>query len=192
MPFALTDLIVDFNVIDLVELGYSDEAATPAVVWLDIDPNDVTFGPEWVTLTTQGTTELRRKDRLNAFTVTVNNQAVQIALAKAMLGDPTTTGITGVTARYGFDGKFRDKDYALRLTYKGAVKSTGVAASARYLFHKLHPRQYLPFAGAPANSVTTNVTLLELKRTPTDLLAAPIVGLKDTVKGDWFSLDILT
>ncbi len=194
MPFALTDLIVDFANIDAVELGYNDEAASPAVpaiVWLDLDSNDVTLAPDWSPLTVQGTTELRRKQRVNGFDITIANQAVQLALAKAMLHDPTTTGITGVSAAYGFDGRLREKDYALRMTYLGAVKATGAAASVRYLFHRIHPFQYLPLGGAPAMGVPQNATMFNVKRATTDVLGAAIVGLKNPTKGDYFRFDVL-
>ncbi len=194
MPFILTDLIVDFANIEAVEFGYSNEEvapAVPAIVWLDLDSNDVTLAPDWSPLTVQGTVELRRKQRVNGFDITIANQAIQLGLAKAMLHDPTATGIAGVSAAYGFDGRLREKDYALRMTYPGAVKATGAPISVRYLFHRIHPFQYLPIAGAPAIGVPQNAAMFNVKRATTDLLGAAILGLKNAAKGDYFQFQVL-
>lgn len=192
MPFALTDARATDLVIDLVELGYSDEAATPAVVWAEVDSQDVTLDPAWATITTQGTTDLHEKDRLNRLQATIVNQVLQNLWSKAMLGDPVTSGITGVAENYGFDGTFRSKDYSLRGTYRGTDLATGAAIAYRLLIHKMQPRQYMPRLGAPAQAVANQTTLLLAKRTLTDLLGAPIVGLKNATKGDYFAWQKLT
>lgn len=192
MPFALTDLRVIHNVIDSVQLGYSDEEATPAIQWLTLDSNDVTLDPAWATLTTQGTTVLHEKDRLQRLNVVVSNQVLQVALAKATLVDPTTSGITGVAQAFGFDGTFRSKYYACRLNYSGTNLSTGAAVNTRVLVHKMEPRQYFPFSGAPALQVPTNSTIFTAKPATTDLLAVAIVGLKNATLGDYFQFQVLT
>lgn len=192
MPFTLTDLRVIHNVIDTVQLGYNNEEATPAVVWLDLDPSDVALDPAWATLTTQGTTVLHEKDTLQRLNVVVSNQVLQVALAKAMLIDPTTSGITGVTQAFGFDGRFRSKFYACRLNYKGTNLSTGAEVNTRVLVHKMEPRQYFPFSGAPAQAVPTNSSIFTAKPALTDLLNAAIVGLKNAVTGDYFQFQVLS
>lgn len=192
MPFTLTDLRIIHNVIDSVELGYNNEEATPAIVWLPLDSNDVTLDPAWATLTTQGVTVLHEKDMLQRLNVVVSNQVLQVALAKAMLVDPTTSGVTGVAQRVGFDGRFRSKFYACRMNYKGTNLSTGAEVNTRVLVHKMEPRQYFPFSGAPALAVPTNSTIFTAKPATTDLLAAAIVGLKNATQGDYFSFDVLS
>lgn len=193
MPFAWpTNARAIHLVIDTVELGASDEAGTPAVIWTDIDSSDVALDLDVRTLQTQGTTQLHEKDRTNAIRVNITNEVFHRALARASLQDPTTSGVTGVSERYGYDGSFRSKDFSLRATYKGTNADTGVEERWRLLIHKMQPRSFLPVVGAPAMSVPNRVTTMQARQATTDLLGVAIPGLKNATKGDYFAWDLLT
>lgn len=191
MAYALTDDRVIHNVVTGIWLGYNDEETTPAIDYLDIDSRDVQFDEQFTTLTTQGTTQTHEKDTLDVFRLNVTNQVLQRALNKALLGNPTTSGITGVAERTGYDGSYNSRFFELRIEFTGTDLDSGTDVITRITFWKVQPKQYRPFANATAKQVNEQTFQLTAVQTTTDLLGAAIPGLKNTAKGDIYSVDTM-
>lgn len=162
----------------------------PGLGYLTLDSRDVQFDEQITTLTTQGTTVTHEKDTVNVFRVNLSNQVFQVALNKAMLGDPTTSGIAGVAERTGYDGSYRSRYFQLEIELAGTDLDTGLDTLERITFWKMQPKQYRPIAGATAKQVPEQTVQLTATQTTTDILSRTIVGLKNTTNGDFYSIDL--
>lgn len=188
MPtFTLNDDRYIDQVLTKVQLGYNNEATTPALVWLTLDARSVAFDEGTTTLTTEGTTETYEQEVTDRITVTVENSVLQRALHKAMIGDPDT-GVSGIAERYGYDGSLRGKQYALKLTYTANDLDGGATVTFEQTFHKMQGRRYTPRDGATRKAVPLQRVAFTAIKTTTDLLGVAIDGLQHA-DGDYYTED---
>lgn len=154
-----------------------------------LDSNSFSLDEQFTTLTTQGTVTTHEKDILDRMLANINNQVFQAALNEAMLGAATTTGVTGVAARWGYDGTYDSGFYQLTVEITGTDLDDGTDVTFRVIIWKLSPKQYRPLATLTAKQVVEQTAQFTASRTLTDVAGAAIVGLRDAVNGDYLSVD---
>ncbi len=191
MPYSLTDQRVIHLFPTLIQLGYNNEETTPAIVYIDMDSRDAGIDEQFTTITTQGTLVTHEKDVLDIMRLNFTNQVWQYALIQAALGVATTTGITGVTSRNGYDGQYNSRNFEARVEMTGTDLNSGTNVKYRITFWKINVKQMRPFSSLTAKQVNEQTFQVTVQQALANLLGAGIVGLKNTTKGDYYSLDKL-
>ncbi len=191
MPYSLTDQRVIHLFPTLIQLGYNNEETTPAIVYIDMDSRDAGIDEQFTTITTQGTLVTHEKDVLDIMRLNFTNQVWQYALIQAALGVATTTGITGVTSRNGYDGQYNSRNFEARVEMTGTDLNSGTNVKYRITFWKINVKQMRPFSSLTAKQVNEQTFQVTVQQALANLLGAGIVGLKNATKGDYYSLDKL-
>lgn len=191
MPYTLTDQRVIHLFPTLISLGYNNEEATPAISYINIDSRDAGIDEQFTTITTQGTLVTHEKDVLDIMRLNLTNQVWAYALTQAALGVPTTTGITGVTARNGYDGQYNSRNFEIRVEMRGTDLNSGTDVTYRVTFWRVNVKQMRPFSTLTAKQVIEQTFQVTVSKTLVNLLGTGIVGLKNATTGDYYSHDKL-
>src|SRR5690349_21261774 len=125
MPYSLTDDRVIHLFPTAITLNYNDGAGTPARGSITMDSRDAGIDEQFTTITTQGTLVTHEKDVLDIMRLNFTNQVWQYALVQAALGTPTTSGITGVASRNGYDGLYNSRNFEIVVQLKGTDLDAG-------------------------------------------------------------------
>lgn len=161
--------------------------------FIEMDANTAGIDEQRTTITTQGTLVTHEKDIVDVMRINFNNQVWQGALNAMMLGAATTAGLPADEAsRTGYDGSYDSRNYEIRVLLTGTDLDSGADVSYRVTFWKVQPKNYSPFTGLTAKQVNNQTTTFTAAQALVDVVKNPIIGLRNTTSGDYYSVAKLT
>lgn len=157
--------------------------------FIEMDPNTAGIDEQRTTITTQGILVTHEKDIVDVMRVNFTNQVWQSALNAMMLGAETTTGLPAdEVSRVGYDGSYDSRNYEIQVILKGTDLDSGADVSYRIAFWGVQPKSYQPFTGLTAKQVNSQGTSFTAAQKVRDIVGNPIIGLRNKLQGDYYSI----